>query len=194
MVALPLLALEEALKALLIAIGVGLGAAAASDAVKKRQKAVSEAGTSDVATTATQARSRACEKCPPECGAFVERNWHMSAAAREYQARVTGFAPGIEWHYGGLDFDGFSSAECMLKEAKSRYDQFLTEGEDAELEPKKWYRAFEQKMLPQAERQATVARSAPPARLTWYFQGPRAYGYMASKVMEFPPLVAVLIP
>jgi hypothetical protein len=118
----------------------------------------------------------------------------MSAAAREYPARVTAFAPGTEWSFGGIDFDGFSSAECMLKEAKSRYDQFLTGGEDSELKPKAWFKAFELKMLPQAEKQAAVARGAPPAKLTWYFQGPKTYEYIWPQVMLHAPIVAMYLP
>ena len=190
--AVPLL--ESAFNALLVALGVGVGTAVVVDEVKRRQNATSEAGTSDVAKTASQTRNKPCEKCPPDAGQLVERNWSMSAAARDYQARTTGFAPYTEWNFAGLDFDGFSSADCTLKEAKSRYDQFLTEGEDAELAPKRWYSAFREKMVPQARRQATVAGAAPPARLTWYFQGQKTYAYMARQVMAFPPLVAVYLP
>ena len=118
----------------------------------------------------------------------------MSTAAREYQARVTGFAPFTEWNFGGIDFDGFASEGCVLKEAKSRYDQFLTEVEDGTLKPRAWYAAFHEAMLPQAERQARVAGAAPPTRLTWYFQGPRAYAYMAPRVMQHVPLMAVHVP
>lgn len=187
-------ALEAAVVALLAALGVGVGTAVVADEVKRRQRAAEKAGTGEVAATATPARTKTCEKCPPDCGQLVERNWSMSAAAREYQARMTGFAPYTEWSFGGTDFDGFASADCMLKEAKSRYDQFLTEGEDAELVPKKWYTAFERKMVPQAARQAGIAAAAPPAKLTWYFQGSQTYAYMFDKVMRFPPLVAVLAP
>ena len=194
MAVLALPALEAAVTALLVALGIGVGTAVVTDEVKRRQRAASDAGTTDVAKTASQTRTKTCEKCPPECGQLVERKWNMSAAAREYQARVTGFVPYTEWAFGGIDFDGFTSADCMLKEAKSRYDQFLTQGEDAELEPKKWYRAFELKMLPQARKQASVASANPPSRLTWFFQGPMTYEYMRIPVMAFAPLVAVYVP
>jgi hypothetical protein len=182
---------------LLVALGVTVvagGAVVVSDEVKRRQRAASEAGTGAVAQTASQTRTKTCEKCPPDCGLLVSRNWNMSAAAREYQARVTAFAPGNEWSFGGIDFDGFASADCMLKEAKSRYDQFLTGGEDAELKPKEWFRAFRTKMLPQAAAQAAVARAAAPSRLTWYFQGPKTYEYMGPQVMLHAPIVAVYLP
>ena len=155
--------LAAAVDWLLVALGVTAvagGAVVVSEEVKRRQRAASEAGTGAAAQTATQTRTKTCEKCPPDCGTLVERNWNMSPAAREYQARVTAFAPGTEWNFGGIDFDGFASADCMLKEAKSRYDQFLTGGEDSELKPQKWYRAFQLKMLPQAEKQAAAARAA----------------------------------
>lgn len=186
-------ALEAAYLALLAVLGIG-GAVVVSEEVKRRQKATTETGVGDVAKTAPMARTKTCEKCPPDCGNLVERNWNMSAAAREYQARMTGFTPGTEWNFGGIDFDGFASADCNLKEAKSRYDQFLSENEDSELEPKRWYTAFREKMLPQAQRQASVALAAPPSRLTWYFQGELAYRYMAHRVMAFPPLLAVHVP
>jgi hypothetical protein len=194
MAVLAIPALEAAVTALLVALGIGVGTAVVADEVKRRQRAASDAGASDVAKTASQTRTKTCEKCPPDCGQLVERNWNMSAAAREYQARVTGFAPYTEWAFGGIDFDGFASADCMLKEAKSRYDQFLTQGEDAELEPRKWYKAFELKMLPQARKQASVAMANPPSRLTWFFQGPLTYEYMRFSVMAFAPLVAVFVP
>jgi Restriction endonuclease fold toxin 5 len=189
--------LISAVDALLVALGVVTvagGAVVVSEEVKRRQKAASEAGTGDAAKTAPLTRTKRCDKCPPDCGLLVSRNWNMSAAASEYQARVTAFSPGSEWSFAGIDFDGFSSADCHLKEAKSRYDQFLTGGEDSELKPKVWFTAFREKMLPQAERQAAIAGASTPARLTWYFQGPKTYGYMAEQVMLFPPLVAVYHP
>lgn len=201
MAGLAIPALEGAIEALMVAAGrtavvggVSAGAVVVTEEMRKRQKAAAEAGTGAAAQTATQTRTKTCEKCPPDCGTLVSRNWNMSPPAREYQARVTAFVPGTEWAFGGIDFDGFASAECMLKEAKSRYDQFLTEGEDAELRPQRWFTAFRDKMLPQARKQALVAASAAPARLTWYFEGPKTYEYMGPKVMLFPPLVALYLP
>ena len=157
-------ALEAAYLALLAALGIGAGTVIVSEEVKRRQRAVSEAGDSEVAKTASMPLTKTCEKCPPDCGTLVTRNWNMSAAAREYQARMTGFAPGTEWNFGSIDFDGFAAAECNLKEAKSRYDQFLMQAEDMSLKPKEWYRAFDDKMIPQARRQADVASAFPPSR------------------------------
>lgn len=201
MAALAVPALEAAFEALLVFLGrsavvgvAGAGVVVVSDEVKKRQEAASEAGAGTAAKTATQSRTRTCEKCPPDCGALVPRNWNMSAEARAYQAKVTGFAPGTEWNFAGIDFDGFASADCMLKEAKSRYDQFLSGGEDSELKPKEWFKSFERKMLPQAAAQAAVVRATPPSRITWYFQGPKTYAYMGPQVMMHAPIVAIYFP
>jgi hypothetical protein len=182
-------ALEAAFLALLGAVGVGV----AGD-ILRRQRAVSEAGASPAAKAAPQTRNKACEKCPPECGLLVSRHWDMSAASREYQARVTGFAPFTEWNFATIDFDGFSSADCTLREAKARFDQFLIDDDQAGVRPKRWFTAFEDKMLPQARSQAIVASASPPARLSWYFQGQRTYQYMAKQVRQFPPLVAFYLP
>jgi Restriction endonuclease fold toxin 5 len=196
--------IEAAFVALMRALGVGVAAGAAAEAAKEAARRKQEAADKTAATpiaradacvkTEGSASTQKCKLCPPDNGTLVQRNWHMSPQAREYQARVTAFAPGTEWNFGGIDFDGFTSGECHLKEAKSRYDQFLTGGEDGELEPKKWFKSFRLKMLPQAKKQAEVAASSSPARLTWYFQGPKTYEYMGEQVMLFPPLIAVYLP
>jgi hypothetical protein len=49
----------------------------------------------------------------------------MSDSSRDYQARVTGFAPLTEWKFMNIEFDGFRAPECRLQEAKARYDQFF---------------------------------------------------------------------
>ena len=189
--------LAAAVDWLLVALGVTAvagGAVVVSEEVKRRQRAASEAGTGAAAQTATQTRTKTCEKCPPDCGALVERNWNMSAAAREYQARVTAFAPGTEWNFGGIDFDGFSSADCHLKEAKGNYDQFLEYDLRGQLVPVFFFDEFRIKWPRQARAQATVAITSPPARLTWFLQGPLAYQYMAAKLSAIPPIVAVHFP
>jgi hypothetical protein len=37
-----------------------------------------------------------CKKCPPEGGAFSPAYHHMTAAAREYQGRITGWPYSVE--------------------------------------------------------------------------------------------------
>lgn len=72
-----------------------------------------------------------CKKCPPEGGVSKRANHNMTAAAREYQGRITGWPYSVEegwsqeWEWQDIDFDGFIPAQCMLQEAKGNYDQFL---------------------------------------------------------------------
>lgn len=118
-----------------------------------------------------------CKKCPPDEGDLVTRNWNMSDVSREYQARVTGFAPRTEWSFGGLDFDGFHSSQCLLQEAKARYDQFFNP-EDGQ--PKFFFSlSGEQKILDQARRQNAIVSTSPPSKLNWYFMQPLSYRYFA---------------
>jgi hypothetical protein len=35
--------------------------------------------------------------------------------SRDYQARVTGFAPFTEWKFMNIEFDGFQASECRLQ-------------------------------------------------------------------------------
>jgi Restriction endonuclease fold toxin 5 len=182
---------------LLVALGVTAaagGAAVVSEEVKRRQRAASEAGTGAAAQTATQTRTKTCEKCPPDCGAMERAPHAMNEAPRAYQARVTGFPPYYEWLYRTIWFDGFSSADCHLKEAKGNYDQFLERDATGRLKPVFFFADFELKWPDQAERQSATTLASPPARLTWYLQGPLAYEYMARKLMTFPPLAVVLFP
>jgi hypothetical protein len=65
---------------------------------------------------------------------FPERkNWV------DYQARIGGMPNGlafiVEWEFNGREFDGFVSAESLLKEAKGGYDRFFDEWG----RPKKWW-------------------------------------------------------
>ncbi len=191
MAGLAIPALEAAFLALLAALGLK-AASETSEALKQRQRAVSEAGTGAAAQTATQTRTKTCEKCPPECGALKNVNHHMSPASREYQARVTGFAPGTEWDYRGIDFDGFSSADCHLKEAKGNYDQFLERDSRGQLAPVFFFNAFKTDWPRQARQQAAITISSPPARMTWFLQGPLAYEFMAPTLSRIPPIAVML--
>ncbi len=182
---------------LMVALGVavvGTGAVVVTEEARRRQRAASEAGTGAAAQTATQTRTRRCERCPPDCGSLKSVNHHMSPAAREYQARVTGFAPGTEWNYRGIDFDGFSSADCHLKEAKGHYDQFLSRDSRGQLRPAAFFTDFEIGWPRQARQQAAVAITSPPARLTWFLQGPLAYEYTARTLRQIPPIAVVHLP
>ena len=73
----------------------------------------------------------------------------------------------------GVDFDGFQPQECLMQEAKARYDQLV--GRDGK--PLLFFEGFED-MRQQAMMQAIPVAKQPPTRLFWYFMTPRAYRYM----------------
>jgi len=186
--AIPLL--EAAANALLVALGVTAtvgGAVVVSDEVRKRTKAASDAKARTDAQPITTTR-QTCQKCPPDCGQLVPVNHSMNEEPRAYQARITGFAPGTEWRWAGLDFDGFKSALCQLQEAKGNYDQFFDEDDDVKF----FFFGF-RKMGEQAVAQATAVRSNPPATLNWYFQTPKAYAFMTPKLTALG-IVAAYVP
>jgi hypothetical protein len=134
-----------------------------------------------------------CKQCPPEGGAFKRANHSMTAAAREYQGRITGWSYSVEeawsqeWNWQGIEFDGFIPAQCMLQEAKGNYDQFL------EMQwAIKAFRGFD-KMASTIVSQGTVVRENPPTRLTWYFQGPKARAKMARLLAQWG-IQSVVVP
>jgi hypothetical protein len=92
-------------------------------------------------------------------------NHHMSAASREYQARITGFPPYHEWSYMSVDFDGFRPNTCTLQETKARYEQFL----DPATNLTTWRRWFQSGFLSQALKQNAVAVPKPRVSLQWFF-------------------------
>lgn len=59
----------------------------------------------------------------------------MSPNSREYQGRIPGFPYSVdeswsmEWVWE-RDFDGFRPEDCLLVEAKARYDQFLDKDDE----------------------------------------------------------------
>lgn len=175
----PLLeAAAHALVRLLAAAAGALGGAAAGDAAKKKVEEAEKSKDKPIAKAETKAGTATCQKCPPDCGYLVGRNWNMSENSRVYQARITGFAPGTEWHFEGVDFDGFKSAMCLLLEAKGFYDQFF--GKDGS--PKLFFGLFgEKKIMAQARVQSGVVWTSPPALLQWHFQQPISFAHFARK-------------
>lgn len=134
-----------------------------------------------------------CKKCPPEGGAFIRANHNMSAAAREYQGRITGWPYSVEegwsqeWDWLGTDFDGFIPAQCMLQEAKGNYDQFLEM--DWAKDSFKGFDTMEGAIL----RQGRIVRANPPTKLTWYFQGPKTRAKMLTLLRSWG-IQSVVVP
>ena len=174
------------------------GAVVVSDAVRKRNQAASEAKDKAVAQTASVPKERkACDKCPPDCGTLYPRNtagW--SADSIEYQQRIGGMpaiGPGVigEWSFNGVQFDGFDSSQCLLKEAKARYDQFFDEFR--QVQP--WWTAGADGVINEAMRQGAAAKPRPPIRLRWHFMQPISYRYF-SRIFTaaYPDLEVVYQP
>lgn len=170
----------------LAALGVGLAAGAAGEAAleqaRKRQEEADKAKSGAIARTeATTKEKEKCKECPPDRGALMPVNHHMSQNSMEYQARITGFPPGMEWLFEGKDFDGFKSGICLLQEAKAEYDQFFNkEGE--------FLYPFQEKIFvdmgKQALAQSIIVDRNKPAALTYYFQTAMACRYMKPKLLS----------
>ena len=197
MAALAIPVLEAAGAALLRALGVaavaGAGAVAVNEATKNKVESADKAKTAPIAEAGTQAKTKdTCTKCPPDAGVLVRREWNMSQVSRDYQARVTGFAPFTEWSYQNSDFDGFKSAGCLLLEAKAMYDQFFI----SSIKPKKFFRLTGlSKILNQALRQSNVITQSPPAQLHWHFMQPMSQAYFAKQFRSAGlPIMTFLTP
>ena len=168
----------------LATLGVGTAAGAAGEAAKqvarKRQEAAEKSKTSPIARVDAQTknRSKKCDKCPPDCGVTFNRStagWSTSSIA--YQIRIGGMpaaVPGFltEWLFSGVTFDGFDSSQCLLKEAKAKYDQFFDDFGD----PQEWWKGDEI-ILAEAAVQSAVAAPRPPVQLKWHFMEAMSYRF-----------------
>jgi Restriction endonuclease fold toxin 5 len=199
MAALPLVLLEKAGEALIAALAattVVVGGAVVSEEVKRRSKESDKAKDKPVAKTSENTKAKekkACDKCPPDCGALLERSIvSMGEPSADYQQRICQMPPARpgylnEWEWQACEFDGFDSSLCNLKEAKGNYDQFF----DAMGKPATPFADFMLvKMLRQAQRQCDAIRASPNVSLTWFFQTPIVYRIMAPKIM---PMGAVVL-
>jgi len=197
MAALAVPILEAAGGALLRALGVaavaGAGAVAVNEAAKNKVESADKAKSAPIAEAGTHAKTKdTCDKCPPDGGILVRREWNMSQVSRDYQVRITGFAPFTEWSYQGTDFDGFRSAGCLLMEAKAMYDQFFI----SPTKPKKFFKFTGlRKIVDQALRQGNVVTRSPPSQLHWHFMQPLSHAYFAKQFRGAGlPIVTFLTP
>jgi hypothetical protein len=177
-IAIPVL--EAVAVRVLAALGVGLVTGVAGEAaLKEARKRKDEADRAKVAPVAkveaTTKERKKCDECPPDKGILTKVSHHMSERSREYQARITGFAPGMEWVFEGRDFDGFKSKLCLLQEAKADYDQFFDKDGDLKY---KFQKNLFTSMGMQAAAQASIVDANPPSKLNWYFQTKFACDYM----------------
>lgn len=195
-IAVPLLEQAAAYGARTLGLAIGAkGADALNDLAEKRKKDSEDAKAAPmsqaqpVSTTTTPGK---CDACPPDCGNPSVRNTNgWSPDSIVYQARVGGMpvVPGFiaEWNYKGVDFDGFTTGKCLLKEAKARYAQFLTTNEEGEEEVVGYWKG-EISLLKEAATQAAVA--APPSiKLNWFWMQSRSYAFWSPKIKRFAPKI-----
>lgn len=186
MAVLAIPAIEAAVVRTLIALGVGAAASEAarqaSQAAAEQRKAAEKAAVTPLAKADACTKSdtrKACKDCAPDRGAPFQRStagWSEVSIA--YQARIAGLpvGPGFitEWLFNGVTFDGFDSNECLLKEAKAKYDQFFDE-----FGYRRDFWKGDEALLAQAVTQSTVAVPQPPVQLRWYFMEPLSYRYFS---------------
>ena len=179
---------------------LGIGAAAAGGAAvvdaqrKRRAQASTNASAMPIAQAGTQAKAKPCDKCPPDAGTpAVQSTAGWSDVSIAYQMRITQMPPapvGVlnEWFFNGVQFDGFESAQCLLKEAKARYDQFFDDFGSVE---SFWFSGRD-KLIGEAMRQGAAAQPRPPTRLRWHFMQPVSYRFFSRIIQAAYPDVEVV--
>lgn len=180
MAALALPVLEAIVLRVLAAIGVGVAGGVAVEEAQKRRKETDKASDEPIAKTDTKPGEK-CKECPPDKGSMTPVNHSMSQNSADYQARITGFPPGMEWHFEDIDFDGFKSGLCLLQEAKADYDQFFDKDGNFRY---RFQKGIFENILKQAGKQSAAVRRNPPSSLTYYFQTPMAYEYMVRQLSK----------
>lgn len=178
MAALAIPAIEAVAARALVAMGVGAAAGAAGEAARRRQKEADQAKATPIARVEAKAKEK-CKECPPDAGTPFNRptaGWSEMTIA--YQARIGGLPVGTgfitEWMFSGVTFDGFDTSQCVLKEAKAKYDQFFDDYGD----PQEWWKGDEP-LMSEASRQSAVAKPSPPVQLRWYFMQPMSYRFFS---------------
>jgi hypothetical protein len=196
MVAIVAPAIEAVAVRVLTALGVGVVGGAvgeiARETAKKRSEEAEKARTSPIAKTDAIAKTKEkCKNCSPDAGSLQPESTNgWKAWTIEYQQRIGQMPPAPpgfinEWVYMGVRFDGFDSSQCLLKEAKARYDQFFDEWG----RPYAWWASNVDERARQIRTQDAVARPAPPVRLEWFWQQPISYRYFSTVLQEVAPRV-----
>ncbi|GGZ11594.1 restriction endonuclease fold toxin 5 domain-containing protein [Pseudoduganella plicata] len=192
-------AAQKAAERAAAAAAAGAAAGAAAEAAKearRRQAEAERARSTPIARTETQAKAKEekCKECPPDRGVVQMRKTNgWSELAIAYQARIGGMPMTngaiAEWVYNGVAFDGFDSSQCLLKEAKSRYDQFF----DMWGRPHLFWGDGEAALINEAMRQGAAAEPRPPTRLRWHFMEPLSYRHFSRIIRAAYPDVEVVL-
>lgn len=196
MAALAIPGIEAVVARTLVLLGAGAVAGTTDEVMRKRQKNADQAKSTPIARAGAQTKAKEkCKDCEPDKGMPELRNtagWPVDSIA--YQMRIALMPPAppgylTEWRFNGVAFDGFESGQCLLKEAKARYDQFFDEwgGFRYVFQDK----IFE-KMTGEAVSQNIAAVPKPPAQLQWSFMEPVSYRYMSKVLSKAAPDIEVL--
>ena len=194
--------LEGAIVALLKALGfagTAVGAAgAANELAKKRAEAADNSKNSPLAQAGTQAKAaekEKCKKCPAdEGGTALQSTSGWNPWTIEYQMRIAQMPPApagylTEWMLNGVKFDGFDSGQCLLKEAKARYDQFFDDWGGFRYD---FQAGIFVDMMNEAIRQNFASIPKPPISLRWHFMEPISYRYMQKILRDATPQIEVI--
>lgn len=187
-------AAERILAALGVGAAAGLAGEAAREQAKRRQEASERAKSEPIAKTESTTKERKkCKDCTPDRGApFIRSTNGWSDVSIAYQARIGGMPAGAgyitEWLFNGVAFDGFDSGQCLLKEAKAKYDQFFDQWRQVQ----GWWKHGADKVIQEAYRQATVAQPRPPVQLRWHFMEPISYRYFHRIITAAYPDIQVV--
>ncbi|SOY50850.1 Tox-REase-5 domain-containing protein [Cupriavidus taiwanensis] len=177
-------------------LGAAAAAGAAAEAARQRREEAENSKTTPIARTESPAKEKdRCEECPPDSGGLsLQPTAGWSSQAISYQRRIGAMPeapPGylFEWTHKGVKFDGFESGQCLLKEAKSTYDQFFNERGE--------FRYFFQEkiffdMAESAMRQLAAAQPMPPTRLRWHFMEWMSFQYMQRVLSSAAPTIEVV--
>ncbi|MBB3005476.1 restriction endonuclease fold toxin 5 domain-containing protein [Cupriavidus alkaliphilus] len=175
-------------------LGAATAAGAAAEVARQRTKDADDAKTTPISRAEPQTRTKEkCKACTPDTGRpFLRSTTGWSPSSIEYQARIGGMPVGpnviTEWQFSGVAFDGFASTECLLKEAKAKYDQFFDEFGGVY----GWWEASARAIESEAYRQAGTAVPRPPVRLRWHFMQQVSYRYFSQIIQAAFPDVEVI--
>lgn len=186
--------IEAAAARVLAALGLTVAGGIAAETVRKRQEEADKASSMPIARAEAKAKEK-CKKCPADEGGLALQptaGWGLDSVV--YQVRIAQMPPApvgylTEWAFNGRQFDGFDSSQCLLKEAKARYDQFFDNWGGFKYP---FQEKIFDKMTSEAVGQNNAAIPKPPIQLQWNFMEAVSYRYMSRLLARATPEIEVL--